>query len=180
MQFRKAELHAKILAAVDKEIIEHSSVDEVPFNIKLVTLGHVAFYSFTLMSSKRGHSKDEYKVQLFLPGQRRRERRQIQLASEAFTIISGYLREENIFVFWDAYAHESFSYLQSLQVKNNCVWLAQIYGISTCKRRLRGGKSLETVVTCRADYFIEGIRARMNFSAQRTNLRTGSLWEDIV
>lgn len=176
----KPELHLKLLEAADKEAIGHGSVNDVPFSINLATLGSINFYAFTIVSSHREQPEDHCKVQLFVPGQRKGERGQLSLADEAFTIISGYQPDEDVFVFWDAYAHLSFSYLQSLRVKKNYVWLAQIYGTGTCKHRLREGKGMEIVVACRADHFMEGVRARMKYSAQRTNLRAGSLWEDTL
>jgi len=163
----KATLHERILASVNNEIVEHSSLDKVPFTVHLTNLGNLAFYAFTLTSPPGGRPTGEYKIQLIVPEQQRGKRGHLYLADGAFTILAGWSRDENVFSLWDAYAHESFAYSQNLQVKGNCVWLAQTNGISTCERRLRRGRGVETVVVCRADRFIEGIRARIHFSAHR-------------
>jgi hypothetical protein len=171
----KATLHARILASANNEVENYSPLDKVPFNVHLTTLGNLSFYAFTLTSPPGGRPTGEYKIQLIVPEQKRGERGHLYQADGAFTILAGWSRDENIFSLWDAYAHETFAYSQNLQVKGNCVWLAQTNGISTCKRQLRGGRGVETVVVCRADRFIEGIRARIHFSAHRLSPESNPL-----
>ncbi len=171
----KSTLHARILAAANKEVEKYSSLDEIPFKIHLTSLGNLAFYMFTLTSPPGGRPIGEYKIQLIAPGQQRGERGHLYLAPGLFTVIAGWSQDEDVFSFWDAYAHQSFAYSQNLQVKGNCIWLAHANGISTYERSLHQGKGVETVVACRADRFVEGIRTRMHFSAQRLSSESNPL-----
>lgn len=163
----KTTLHERILASANTEVEEHGPLDKVPFTVCLANLGYLAFYAFTLTSPPGGRPTGEYKIQLMVPGQKRGERGQLFLVEGAFNIIAGWSQDENVFSLWDAYAHESFAYSQNLQVKGNCIWLASTNGVSTCERKLRGGRGIETVVVCRAERFLEGIRTRIHFSAHR-------------
>lgn len=163
----KADLHARIITSINVEIQGHNSLEEVPFKVYFPDLGGFAFYAFTLTSPPGGRPTGEYKIQLIGSGQKRGQRGNLHLEIDLFSTILGWSPEENIFVLWDAYAHESFAYSQNLQVKGSCIWLAQANGISTSERRLRGGRGVETVIACKADHFLKGLQARIHYSACR-------------
>lgn len=164
----QAHLHKKILEALAADqISEQGDMDAVPFMLKIDGMGTVAFYAFTLTSPPGGRPTGEYKIQLMLPKQPRGQRGQISPPPGTFGIVVGYAPNEAVFTLWDAYAHQSFAYSQNLQVPGEAVWLTQVSGIHTCERHLRGGRGVETVVVCRADHLLEGIEARLTFSAQR-------------
>lgn len=163
----KHKIHAEILAAIGDAADAHGPLEEVPFKLRLVNLGSFAFYAFTLSSPPGGRPVGEYKIQLIAPGHERGERGQLHFPTGAFTILIGWSRKEDVFVLWDAYAHGSFAYSKNVQVKGECVWLAQVGDISTTKRRLRGGEGSEVIVACRSDRLLEGIETRVQMSASR-------------
>ena len=127
----KRELHAKILAAAGKDVEEHGPLDEVPYRLRIAKLGDFAFYAFTLTSPPGGRPLGEYKIQLILPKQPRGTRGSLTFPPGAFTVLLGWSEEENVFAMWDAYAHDSFSYSQNLQVKGESVWPARVGGLET-------------------------------------------------
>ena len=163
----KKAIHTEILQAAGRSAEAHGPLDEVPFRLRLVGFGDLAFYVFTLTSPPGGRPVGEYKIQLILPGQPRGARGQLDFLTGAFTALVGWSAEDEVFVLWDAYAHETFSYSQNLQVKGECVWTAQALGLSTCERRLRGKEGVEVTVVCRGDHFLDGIRYRVRLSAHR-------------
>lgn len=171
----KADLHKKIITSVKTEVGDYDSLDDVPFKIHLTNWGSFAFYAFTLTSPPGGRPTGEYKIQLIAPGYQRGQRGNLRLDANLFSIILGWSPDEDIFVLWDAYAHESFAYSQNLQVKGSCIWRAQANGISTCERHLRKGRGIETVIACKADHFLEGLQKRIHYSAHRISTESISI-----
>lgn len=164
---RKSELHEKILRTASGRVERSAPLNEVPFGLRLAGLGDLAFYAFTLTSPPGGRPVGEYKIQLIGPGQPRGTRGRLDFPRGAFTVLVGWSPEQEVFALWDAYAHRTFSYSQNLQVKGECVWLARVAGLSTCERRLRGGRGTETMVVCREDRFWDGLNERLRLSAVR-------------
>lgn len=171
----KADLHAKVLTSIGMEAEYCGSLEEVPFKVYLPNLGGFAFYAFTLTSPPGGRPTGEYKIQLIGSGQKRGQRGNLHLEADLFSVILGWSPDENIFVLWDAYAHESFAYSQNLQVKGSCIWLAQTNGMSTSERRLRRGRGIETVIACKADHFLQSLQTRIHYSAHRISAESSSV-----
>jgi hypothetical protein len=90
------------------------------------------------------------------------------MEASGYTAVLEYSKEENVFVLWDAYAHETFSYSQNLQVKGKSVWLARAGGLHTAERRLRGARGIETTVACRRERLLESINAQVGLPADRS------------
>jgi hypothetical protein len=170
----KPTIHTHILRALGNAAEEHGDLDEVPFRVRLHGLGDFDLYTFTLTSPPGGRPVGEYKVQLIVPGQARGQRGQLDFAPGVFTILVGWSPDEDVFVLWDAYAHSSFAYSQNLQVKGETIWSAQAKGVSAHKRLLRG-RGVETVVACRSERLLEGIRNRISLSAHRLGDETDKL-----
>ena len=124
----KPEIHAAVLSAVGEAAVGHGPLEKVPFRLRLAALGDFAFYAFTLTSPPGGRPVGEYKVQLIVPGHERGTRGRLIFPKGAYTTVLGWSKEEGVFVLWDAYAHESFSYSRNLQVKGESVWLARVEG----------------------------------------------------
>lgn len=163
----KQQIHLEILAAAGGKAEGYSSLTEVPFRLSLAGFGSLVFYAFNLTSPPGGRPIGEYKIQLIVPGQARGARGWLEFSSGAITILIGWAQEEKIFAMWDAYARESFSYSQNLQIKGESVWLAQVEGLSTSERHLRNREGMETIVACRSDRFLDGISTRVQLSAVR-------------
>lgn len=160
----KRELHAKIMAAAGHDVEDHGPFDEVPYRLRIAKLGD---YAFTLTSPTGGRPLGEYKIQLILPKQPRGARGSLSFLPEVVTVLLGW-SEEDVFATWDAYAHESFSYSQNLQIKGESVWMALAGGLGTAERNLRGGRGgIETTVVCRRDHFLRGVDTRVRISATR-------------
>lgn len=166
-QIAKETIHGRVVDACRPAMEDHASFTDVPFWLRLAGLGEVVFYAFTLTSPTGGRPIGEYKIQLIVPHQPRRRRGSLYIAPGAFTILLGWSEVEGVFSMWDAYAHHEFAYSQNLQIKGECIWQAQVKGLSTCERRLRNGKGVETVVVCAADRLLDGIGVRMRKSVDR-------------
>lgn len=165
----KRTLHLRVLEAAGTSVQESSDLTTVPFVVCLKRLGAVSFYAFTLTAPPGGRPLGEYKIQLILPGQARGQRGSLTVDPDAFAVIAGWSEEEGVFALWDAYAYPSFAYSRNLQVKGETVWRAQALGVSWCNRELRRSQGVETVVACRKDRLLDGLRDRMLHSARRLN-----------
>lgn len=163
----KPELHTLILQAAGEAVLTSGDITSVPLRLRLARLGQVAVYAFTITSPVGGRPADEYKIQLILPDQPRGARGRLEVEASSFTVICGWSEEEGVFALWDAYAYSTFAYSRNLQVKGEAMWLARAKGLSTWTRQLRRGEGIETVVVARKDHFLDGITARMKYSAER-------------
>lgn len=163
----KAEIHSKIVDALHSSVEWQGAIEDVPFSVRLKGLGSFSLYAFTLTAPPGGRPTGEYKVQLIVPTQARGERGSLDFAPGAFTVIVGWSEVDEVFVLWDAYAHQTFAYSQNLQVPGRAVWLARTEGLYTTERRLRGGRGIETVVVCRRDTLRTALSERRRLTAER-------------
>lgn len=76
-------------------------------------------------------------------------------------LLGGYVADFDVFVFWDANAHQEFPYSKGIQVGAQTVHQAAIRGQSEQRRDVRGGGGYpESVLAVRTDHLPAGLRRR--------------------
>ena len=163
----KAYMHQRILTQLNGAVIDKGNLKDIPYKPIIEGLGSLAFYAFLLSAQSSVRPEGEYRIQLMLPRQEKKERGQFEFIPDTFSILLGWSPREDIFVLWDAYAHDSFTYCQNIQVKGEAVWLARSRGITNCERVLRNGRGTETVIVCCTNRILEAVHERIRFSAAR-------------
>ncbi|GAA3144399.1 hypothetical protein GCM10010530_75050 [Kribbella aluminosa] len=122
---------------------------------------NVRLYVFNCTDHPSERKAGDYRIQLRLPGQKRRQRGELALDPGVLVLLAGYIAEFDIFVFWDANAHSEFPYSKGIQVSAATVHQAAIHGQSDQRRDVRrNGGYPEHVVAVRADRLLSGLQRR--------------------
>lgn len=108
----------------------------------------------------------DYRIQLRLPGQRHQTRGQLAAEPGTLLLVAGYVPEFDVYVLWDARAHEEFPYSKGVQVGATTVHEAAIRGLAEQQRNVRSRGVLERVVAVRTDRLVEGLVQRERLSRQ--------------
>jgi len=103
-------------------------------------------YLYNLTNPPGGRAADEYKAQIILPGQKKKEKGHLDYSDGRLPILAAYAQdgEEGVFVLWD------------IQVKSDAILMAS-YRKLVCSKRTND----ETIVTVRPQYLYEGIKQRL-------------------
>ncbi|WP_424923297.1 hypothetical protein [Amycolatopsis arida] len=122
---------------------------------------HVRLYVFNCTDHPAERKAGDYRIQLRLPGQRPRERGTLDMSPGCLVLLAGYVAAFDVFVMWDAVAHQDFPYSKGVQVAAQTVHDAAIYGCSEQRRDVRrGGSYPEWVVAVQTDQLVTGILRR--------------------
>jgi hypothetical protein len=160
----KTKIHAAIRRALGDLVLSHDAFGEVPWAVQLRDGLQCLIYAFTVTDPPAGRPLAECKIQVILPGARSGQRGSLSFRPDALTVLLGWRPESDIYVLWDAYAHGEFAYSANVQVKGEAMAIAEILGIHTIERALRGGQRLEKVILCRSDRLADGLRTRAQLS----------------
>jgi hypothetical protein len=133
----------------------------------------VRLYIFNCTDHPSERRAGDYRIQLRLPGQQRRQRGHLRLEPGWLVLLAGYVAEFDVFVFWDPHAHAEFPYSKGVQVAAATVHEAAIRGHGRQRRDVRGNGYPEQVLAVRADRLIDGVRMRQELT-QASLLATGS------
>ncbi len=117
-------------------------------------------YMFNCTDHPSERKAGDYRIQLRLPGQQRRQRGELHLDADSLVLLAGYVAEFDVFVLWDANAHAEFPYSKGIQVGAPTVHQAAIQGHSEQRRDVRGSGYSERVLAIRADRLVDGLRRR--------------------
>jgi hypothetical protein len=117
-------------------------------------------YIFNCTDHPSERKAGDYRIQLRLPGQARRQRAQLCLEAGWLVLLAGYVAEFDVFVLWDPHAHAEFPYSKGVQVAAATVHEAAIRGHSQQRRDVRVRGYPEQVVAVRADRLVDGLRLR--------------------
>lgn len=128
---------------------------------------NLRLYVFNCTDHPSERKAGDYRIQLRLPGQPRRERGQLAMQAGVLVLLAGYVAEFDVFVFWDANAHQEFPYSKGIQVGAHTVHAAAIRGQSEQHRDVRGGgRYPESVLAVRTDHLLAGLRRREELTRQ--------------
>lgn len=116
-------------------------------------------YMFNATNPPGGRVSREHKIQLSVPGQGREDRGNFDFDG-ATVLLVGKVEDQAVFVLWDAYLYENFTWSGNVQVRTEVIEEALATGtIQTQERRLRLG--VETVIVAPAFLLAEAILMRM-------------------
>ena len=165
MALGRATLHRRLLKALGSSVQSHSDLDRRPFDLDLKhpLPSKLRVYLFTLTHPPGGRTLGEHKIQIILPGQKRKERREIDFSGSRFVVLAGLEPERNIFVLWDARLYRNVPHSRNVQVKATTVYEAYVQRMATQERRLWGGVN-ETIVACNKDSLPAALLARFELS----------------
>lgn len=125
----------------------------------------VRLYVFNCTDHPSERKAGDYRIQLRLPGQQKRERGCLALEPRFLVVLAGYVVEFDVFVLWDANAHSEFPYSKGVQVSAGTVHRAAIYGQSEQSRDVRrAGGYAERVLAVRADHLLAGLQRRQELT----------------
>ena len=122
-------------------------------------------YLFNCGNPPGGRSIDEYKIVLNV-GQAASTRGNFDTSEGRFALVAGYVRNYDIFVFWDTSKHKNFGYNKNLQVKAETILNALADTTSQQQRSTQNGK--ETIIAARSEYLLEAIMERMELLYKET------------
>lgn len=123
-------------------------------------------YVFNCTDHPSERKAGDYRIQLRLPGQQRRQRGELKLDADSLVLLVGYVVEFDVFVFWDVHAHAEFPYSKGIQVGALTVHHAAIYGYEEQRRDVRGNGYVERVLAVRADHLVDGVQQREHLTRQ--------------
>lgn len=162
-KLRKQKLNQLFLAGLDEAVLKHSEIDAVPLLIDLKPPFplNLRVYLYNCTNPPGGRALDEYKIQVILPGQERGQRGSLDFSDGRMPILAAYacLADEvkdGVFVLWDAYKHEDFSYSANMQVKSDTIIKALSTPFSISKR-----SNNEIVIASRPQYLLKAIKYRV-------------------
>lgn len=141
-------LKAKLTAALPAGTTFHTGDETRPALVTIPDFGRARFYLWTVThveSSDR--PADEFKIQLILPGQARRERDSLDLDSMP-TFLLGYSPDFGVFVAWEARFHADFAYSKAVQVQKNLLSEARRTGWAVASPRTMSSGDKEVRVAC--------------------------------
>ena len=158
-------LHERFVAALGDHVVTPptaQSLQQKPIEIEcrppLPT--RLRLYVFNCTDHPSERKAGDYRIQLRLPGQKKRQRGQLKMDGDSLVLLAGYVAEFDVFVLWDARAHASFPYSKGIQVGASTVHQAAIKGHWSQVRGLRKESYLEQVLAVRTDRLVEGLRLR--------------------
>lgn len=142
---------------------EHNGFDGVPLLVDLKPPFplRLRVYLFNCTNPPGGRALDEYKIQVVLPGQARGTRASLDYSDGRMPILAAYAHfddevRDGVFVLWDSYKHEDFSYSANMQVKSDIIIRALCAPLSVGKR-----SNHEIVIAARPPYLLDAIRQRI-------------------
>lgn len=124
----------------------------------------IRLYVFNATDHPSERKAGDYRIQLRLPGQERRHRGQLAMEPGVLLLLAGFVAEFDVFVMWDANAHQNFPYSKGIQVAATTVHQAAILGHAEQTRDVRGSGYREEVVAARTDRLVSGLQRREELS----------------
>lgn len=121
-------------------------------------------YLFNCTDHPSERNAGSYRIQLHVPGQKRKQRGNFVHAAGVLLLVVGFVSEFDVFVLWDAHAHPNFPYSKGVQVASGTVHGAAIHGVVEQPREVRSASYREQVIAVRADRLVEGVHRRQELT----------------
>jgi len=125
---------------------------------------HLRAYLFNCTDHPSERDAGGFRIQLHVPGQKKRQRGDFAHAPGALLLVVGFVSAFDVFVLWDAYAHRNFPNSKGVQVASSTVHGAAIHGLAEQPRDVRSAGYREQVIAARADKLVEGVRRRQELT----------------
>ena len=166
-KLKKQELNEKFLEGLGGYVKWSSEVDSAPLLVDIETPTGAEYrlraYLFNLTNPPGGRAADEYKAQLILPGQKKKEKASLDYSDGRLPLLAAYAQEgeDGVFVLWDADKHDVISFSSNIQVKSDAIIMATYRKCVQSKRT-----NNEIIVSARPQYLFEAIKERINIMKQ--------------
>lgn len=166
-KLKKDELNKLFIGGLADRVTWTSGEDSAPLLVNIKTDSGVEYrlraYLFNLTNPPGGRANDEYKAQLILPGQKKRERASFDYSDGRFPLLAAYAQEgeDGVFVLWDAYMHDQIAFSSNIQVKSDAIIKALYKKFVRSKRT-----NNEIIVSARPQYLYEAIKERINIMTE--------------
>lgn len=161
-KLKKQELNKLFIGGLGDRVIWSSDEDSAPLLIDVSTNTGAEYrlraYLFNLTNPPGGRAADEYKAQLILPGQKKKERASLDYSDGRLPLLVAYAQEgvDGVFVLWDADMHEDIAFSSNIQVKSDAIIMA-LYKKIVKSRRTNN----EIIVSARPQYLFDAIKTRI-------------------
>ena len=162
-KLKKQELNRLFLNGLGDYVVWSSDEDSAPLLIDINTNTGAEYrlraYLFNLTNPPGGRAADEYKAQLILPGQKKKERASLDYSDGRMPLLVAYAQEgaDGVFVLWDADKHDKIAFSSNIQVKSDAIIMA-LYKKIVRSRRTNN----EIIVSARPQYLFEAIKERID------------------
>jgi len=119
-------------------------------------------YLFNCTNPPGGRSLDEYKIQIILPGQKRRCRAELDYSDGRMPILAAFASidgnaNNGVFAIWDADMHKDFAYSTNMQVKAETIISAMCEMVSESAR-----SNTEIILAARPQNLLSAIKRRVD------------------
>lgn len=161
-------LHAKFLDCLGLKVISHSDIEIKPLEVDLNVPfpSKIRLYLYNLTDPPGGRTLGELKIQLIVPGQKRKAIGELNTDDNRIILLGGYNDDLDVFVFWDSGFYFTFKFSRNIQIYTDAINTALAGKIGIHERKLRGNK-IEKVVAVRSDMLLSGIEKRMQLTLER-------------
>ncbi len=163
-KLRKSRLNYLFIASLGDTVLEHSDLNSAPLLVDLKPPYPLKLrvYLYNCTNPPGGRALDEYKIQIILPGQERGRRACLDYSGSRMPILAAYVcftneEKDGVFVLWDAYKHDDFSYSANMQVKSDTIIKALCSPLSISKR-----SNSEVVIAVRPQHLLDAIKCRVS------------------
>jgi len=163
LKLKKQQLNQLFIEGLGNAVKEHNGIDAAPLLVDLKSPFplRLRVYLFNCTNPPGGRSLDEYKIQVILPGQARGSRASLDYSDGRMPILAAYACfadevKDGVFVLWDSYKHDDFSYSANMQVKSDTIIKALCAPLSISKR-----SNDEVVIASRPPHLLDAIRHRI-------------------
>jgi hypothetical protein len=162
------ELHEKFIAAVGESVIGHTDIRKKPLEVDLnpPLPAHLRIYLYNMTAPPGGRTIGEHKIQVILPGQKPKQSGKFDDSDGRLVILAGYMKDKDVFVFWDAGMYSRIRYSRNVQVSQETVARAFAGFVATQERTLRG-RGVETVVAANSGNVIQALITRRKLTIER-------------
>lgn len=159
----KRKLHQLFIDGLGGMVKTHSDIAKSPLLVDLMPpfALKLRIYLYNCTNPPGGRGLDEYKFQVILPGQKRGTRGSLDFSDGRMPMLVAYARitDEDtggVFVMWDPYKHDDYSYSANMQVKSETIIKALCVPVATSTR----GNG-EIILATRGEHLVDGIRQRV-------------------
>lgn len=166
-KLKKQELNRRFIEGLGDHVLWSSGEDSAPLLVNVCSNTGVEYrlraYLYNLTNPPGGRTADEYKAQIILPGQQKKERASLDYSDGRFPLLVAYAQEgkDGVFVLWDADKHDNIAFSSNIQVKSDAIIMALYRKIVRSSRT-----NNEIIVSARPQYLYEAIKERMNIMRQ--------------
>lgn len=157
-------LHELLISSLEDAVIWCGPMISKPLEIDIVMpyLLRLRVYMYNCTNPTGGRPKNEYKVQLIVPGQKRHERGRFNWSDGRIVLVIAYARiydnpGDGVFVLYDALHHTDFAYCANLQISASIITIALIESVGFGTK-----KTGEIIIAAQKENLLSAIDARLS------------------